>query len=104
MNGIILEREYEDLRRGTKTYLISKDGTIEILESISNSISDRENPKVLPDGYLIYEDDRIVAVDMESGMVKTYDYNSSCTGELQWDIEVSEDIEFVDFNVEGDGI
>ena len=41
---------------------------------------------------------------MTSGMVKAYDYNLSCTGELQWDIEVSEDMEFVDYNVEGDGI
>lgn len=103
-NGIILEREYDDLWRGTKTYLISKDGKIVILESISDSISDLDNPKVLPDGYLIYEDNRIVAVNMESGMVKTYDYNLSCTGELQWDIEVSEDMKFVDCNVEGDGI
>lgn len=103
-NGIILEREYDNLWLGIKTYLISKDGKIVILESISDSISDRDNPKVLPDGYLIYEDDRIVAVNMESGIVKTYDYNLSCTGELQWDIEVSEDMEFVTCRVEGDGI
>lgn len=55
-------------------------------------------------GSLIYEDDRIVAVDTTSGLVKAYDYDLSYMGELQWDIEVSEDMEFVDFNVEGDGI
>lgn len=103
-NGIILEREYAALWRGTKTYVISKDGTMDILASISDSISDRENPKTLPKGSKIYEDDRIVAIDMTSGLVKTYDYDLSYTGELQWDIEVSEDMEFVDYNVEGDGI
>lgn len=103
-NGIILEREYDDWLWGTKTYVISKDGTIDILASISDSISDRENPKVLPEGYLIYEDDRIVAIDMTSGLVKAYDYDLSYMGELQWDIEVSEDMEFVDYKVEGDGI
>lgn len=103
-NGIILEREYDDWLLGTKTYVISKDGTMDILASISDSISDRENPKVLPEGSLIYEDDRIVAIDMTSGLVKTYDYDLSCTGEQQWDIELSEDMEFVDYNVEGDGI
>lgn len=99
-NGIILEREYDDWLLGTKTYVISKDGTIDILESIS----DRENPKTLPKGSKIYEDDRIVAVDMTNGLVKTYDYDLSYMGELQWDIEVSEDMEFVGYRVEGDGI
>lgn len=103
-NGIILEREYDDLWRGTKTYIISKDGKTDLLESISDSISDRENPKTLPEGSLIFEDERIVAVDMTSGLVKTYDYDLSCTGELQWDIEVSEDMEFVDYKEEGDEI
>ncbi|RKJ46175.1 hypothetical protein D7X98_05145 [bacterium 1XD8-76] len=41
---------------------------------------------------------------MTCGIVKAYDYDLSFTGELQWDIEVSEDMEFVDCNVEGDGI
>lgn len=99
-NGIILEREYDDSILGTKTYVISEDGTVDILASINAW----ETLKALPGGYLIYEDDRIIAVDMTSGMVKTYDYNLSCTGEQQWDIEVSEDMEFVDCSVEGDGI
>lgn len=37
---------------------------------------------------------------MTCGIVKAYDYDLSFTGELQWDIEVSEDMEFVDCNVE----
>ena len=103
-NGIIMVREYKDWLLGTKIYEVSKDGTINILAGISESISERDNLKAIPEGWLIYEDNRIVAVDMTSGRVKAYDYNLSCTGELQWDIEVSEDMEFVDYNVEGDGI
>ena len=98
--GIILEREYDDLILGTKTYVISKDGIVDILASINAW----ETLKALPEGRLIYEDNRIIAVDMTSGMVKAYDYNLSCTGELQWDIKVSEDMEFVTYRVEGDGI
>ena len=41
---------------------------------------------------------------MTNGLVKTYDYDLSYMGELQWDIEVSEDMEFVGYRVEGDGI
>ena len=37
-------------------------------------------------------------------MVKVYDYDFSYMGELQWDIEVSEDMEFMDGKVEGDEI
>lgn len=99
-----MEREYDDLWMGTKTYVISKDGKRDLLESISDSISDRENPKTLPEGRLIYEDDRIVAIDRMSGMVKAYDYDLSYMGELQWDIEVSENMEFMDCKVEGDEI
>lgn len=102
--GIIMVREYEDWLLGTKVYKISKDGTINILAGISESISERDNLKAIPEGYLIYEDNRIVAVDMTSGMVKVYDYDLLCMGELEWDIEVSEDMEFVTYRVEGDGI
>ena len=103
-NGIIMVREYKDWLLGTKIYEVSKDGTINILAGISESISERDNLKAIPEGWLIYEDNRIVAIDMTSGRVKAYDYNLSCTGELQWDIKVSEDMEFVTYRVEGDGI
>ena len=103
-NGIIMVREYKDWLLGTKIYEVSKDGTINILAGISGSISERDNLKAIPEGWLIYEDNRIVAIDMTSGLVKAYDYDFSCMGELQWDIEMSEDMEFVDYDVEGDGI
>lgn len=49
-NGIILEREYPLwTRQGAKTYLISKDGKIDILASISD-----RDMKALPEGRIIY--------------------------------------------------
>lgn len=103
-NGIILEREYPTSIGRTTTYLISKDGKIDRLANFNYFTGKWDNLKAIPEGRLIYEDDRIVAVDMTSGMVKTYDYDLSYTGELQWDIEVSEDMEFMGCRVEGDGI
>ena len=47
--GIILEREYDDLILGTKTYVISKDGIVDILASINAW----ETLKALPKGRLI---------------------------------------------------
>lgn len=101
--GIILVREYKDWLLGTKIYEISKDGKIDILAA-DDYISERDNLKAIPEGWLIYEDDRIVAVDITSGLVKAYDYDFSYTGELQWDIEESENMVFLTYNVEADGI
>lgn len=99
--GIILEREYSvSSLQGTKLYEISKDGKISILAGISNW-DDLED---IPEGNLIYEDNRIVVIDLTCGSVEAYDYNFLCIGKLKWDIEISEDMEFTGYYVQGDGI
>lgn len=99
--GIILEREYSTSSlRGTKIYEITKEGEISILAGIS----DWENLKAIPEGSLIFENNRIVAIDVLCGLVKAYDYELSCIGELQWDIDSSEEMEFEGYCVQGDDI
>lgn len=99
--GIILEREYSTSSlRGTKIYEITKDGEISILAGIS----DWDNLKAIPEGSLIFENNRIVAIDLSYGLVKAYDYEFSFIGELQWDIDSDEEMEFAGYCVQGDGI
>lgn len=79
---ILIAREYKDWLLGIKTYVTSKDGTIDILASINDW-----DMKALQKGSLIYEDDRIVAIDMTSGLVKPtimiYLIRENCSGILR---------------------
>lgn len=99
--GIILEREYPTSSlQGTKIYGIMEDGEISILAGLS----DWDDLIAIPEGNLIFRDDKVIAIDLSCGSVKAYGYDFSYIGELQWNINTDKDMELVGYCVQEDNI